>query len=447
MVPQDLLRIDLALRDGSFFENPALTAADPARAAARRDAPPHGPPLRRRRPLAPAPPRGPPRARAHGAACRASSSTSSPTAATRRRAPPSRYVARARGVARSTSGGADRHGVGPLLRDGPRQAVGPRGARLRRRSCSPSGLHARERDGGHRGGLRARRDRRVHPADRDHRGRRAARPDPRRRRGRLLQLPGGPRPAAHAGPDRAGVRRLPAAEAPDAPLRQLHGVQEGVRPAGRLPAARPDATSSPTSGPSAGIANLRLAETEKYAHVTYFFNGGVEEPYPGRGADPRPVLEGRDLRPPPRDERRRDHRGGGPGARATDASARSSSTSPTPTWSATRASCPRRSRRSRSLDRLLRHPRGRVPRGGRRCSDDRRPRQRRADDRPGDRRARTRPTRPTPCPFILVRRRRARSPTAAALADVAPTLLGAPGLRRAGGDDGAGPADAKSAAG
>ncbi len=30
-----------------------------------------------------------------------------------------------------------------------------------------------------------------------------------------------------------------------------------------------------------GIANLRLAETEKYAHVTYFFNGGVEQAYPG----------------------------------------------------------------------------------------------------------------------------------------------------------------------
>jgi 2,3-bisphosphoglycerate-independent phosphoglycerate mutase len=27
--------------------------------------------------------------------------------------------------------------------------------------------------------------------------------------------------------------------------------------------------------------NLRCAETEKYAHVTYFFNGGVEKPYPG----------------------------------------------------------------------------------------------------------------------------------------------------------------------
>ena len=30
-----------------------------------------------------------------------------------------------------------------------------------------------------------------------------------------------------------------------------------------------------------GIANLRIAETEKYAHVTYFFNGGVEQAYPG----------------------------------------------------------------------------------------------------------------------------------------------------------------------
>ena len=32
---------------------------------------------------------------------------------------------------------------------------------------------------------------------------------------------------------------------------------------------------------SHGIANLRLAETEKYAHVTYFFNGGEEQPFEG----------------------------------------------------------------------------------------------------------------------------------------------------------------------
>jgi 2,3-bisphosphoglycerate-independent phosphoglycerate mutase len=32
---------------------------------------------------------------------------------------------------------------------------------------------------------------------------------------------------------------------------------------------------------SHGLHQLRIAETEKYAHVTYFFNGGVETPYPG----------------------------------------------------------------------------------------------------------------------------------------------------------------------
>ena len=29
------------------------------------------------------------------------------------------------------------------------------------------------------------------------------------------------------------------------------------------------------------MRNLRVAETEKYAHVTYFFNGGIEQPFPG----------------------------------------------------------------------------------------------------------------------------------------------------------------------
>ena len=30
-----------------------------------------------------------------------------------------------------------------------------------------------------------------------------------------------------------------------------------------------------------GMTQLRIAETEKYAHVTFFFNGGKEEQYPG----------------------------------------------------------------------------------------------------------------------------------------------------------------------
>ena len=31
-----------------------------------------------------------------------------------------------------------------------------------------------------------------------------------------------------------------------------------------------------------GLTQLRIAETEKYAHVTFFFNGGVEAPIPVR---------------------------------------------------------------------------------------------------------------------------------------------------------------------
>jgi 2,3-bisphosphoglycerate-independent phosphoglycerate mutase len=42
---------------------------------------------------------------------------------------------------------------------------------------------------------------------------------------------------------------------------------------------------------SNGLHQLRIAETEKYAHVTFFFNGGREEPY---------ALEDRILVPSPR---------------------------------------------------------------------------------------------------------------------------------------------------
>ena len=45
--------------------------------------------------------------------------------------------------------------------------------------------------------------------------------------------------------------------------------------------------------------NLRIAETEKYAHVTYFFNGGVEKPFPGedRILVPSPKVPTYDLKP------------------------------------------------------------------------------------------------------------------------------------------------------
>ena len=48
-----------------------------------------------------------------------------------------------------------------------------------------------------------------------------------------------------------------------------------------------------------GLRQLRIAETEKYAHVTYFFNGGVETPYPGedRVLVPSPKVATYDLQP------------------------------------------------------------------------------------------------------------------------------------------------------
>jgi len=49
----------------------------------------------------------------------------------------------------------------------------------------------------------------------------------------------------------------------------------------------------------AGARQLHMAETEKYAHVTYFFNGGVEQEWPG---------ETRILVPSPRDVPSYDHK-------------------------------------------------------------------------------------------------------------------------------------------
>jgi 2,3-bisphosphoglycerate-independent phosphoglycerate mutase len=50
---------------------------------------------------------------------------------------------------------------------------------------------------------------------------------------------------------------------------------------------------------SRGLSQLRIAETEKYAHVTFFFNCGMEEPFPG---------EDRLLIPSPRDVATYDHK-------------------------------------------------------------------------------------------------------------------------------------------
>jgi 2,3-bisphosphoglycerate-independent phosphoglycerate mutase len=50
---------------------------------------------------------------------------------------------------------------------------------------------------------------------------------------------------------------------------------------------------------AAGKSQLRIAETEKYPHVTYFFNGGIERPFPkeDRKIVPSPKVATYDLQP------------------------------------------------------------------------------------------------------------------------------------------------------
>jgi 2,3-bisphosphoglycerate-independent phosphoglycerate mutase len=70
----------------------------------------------------------------------------------------------------------------------------------------------------------------------------------------------------------------------------------------RLPVAFPPQKPERIFGElvsEAGLRQLRIAETEKYAHVTFFFNGGIERVYPG---------EDRVLVPSPRDVRTYDHK-------------------------------------------------------------------------------------------------------------------------------------------
>jgi 2,3-bisphosphoglycerate-independent phosphoglycerate mutase len=64
----------------------------------------------------------------------------------------------------------------------------------------------------------------------------------------------------------------------------------------------PAATITNTMGAivaAAGLKQLRIAETEKYPHVTFFFNGGREEPYVGeeRRMIPSPKVATYDLQP------------------------------------------------------------------------------------------------------------------------------------------------------
>jgi 2,3-bisphosphoglycerate-independent phosphoglycerate mutase len=69
-------------------------------------------------------------------------------------------------------------------------------------------------------------------------------------------------------------------EAPAVRLTTLTEYREGWRYPVAFAPERPRTTLAATLA-ERGIDQLHVAETEKYAHVTYFFNGGEEDPYAG----------------------------------------------------------------------------------------------------------------------------------------------------------------------
>ena len=173
IVPQDLARIDEAVEDGSLAENEVLRAA----LARRRARAPDRAGVRRRRALRPTPPEGADRAGAPSAASRTSSSTRSPTGATRRRRGGAGYLATVEGWCAEAGDGRVGSVIGRYFamdRDKrwDRIAEGLRPARARQRPSTtptpaPTAVARR---------LRARRDRRVHHRRRRSATRRAIRP-------------------------------------------------------------------------------------------------------------------------------------------------------------------------------------------------------------------------------------------------------------------------------
>ena len=107
-------------------------------------------------------------------------------------------------------------------------------------------------------------------------------------------------------PDFAEFDRGPA---PAVRLTTLTEYQEEWEYPVAFPPERPATTLAATLA-ARGIDQLHVAETEKYAHVTYFFNGGEEDPYEG---------EERCLVDSPRDVPTYDHKPEMSARAATDA--------------------------------------------------------------------------------------------------------------------------------
>ena len=112
----------------------------------------------------------------------------------------------------------------------------------------------------------------------------------------FFNFPPRPRPRDHARVRRSGVQGLRAqARLLPADLRLHDAVRrDDAERVDRLPAGVAVDGRWASTSPSAARTQLRIAETQKYAHVTFFFNGGEERQFPRRGtasSSPSPPAE------------------------------------------------------------------------------------------------------------------------------------------------------------
>ncbi len=167
------------------------------------------------------------------------------------------------------AGGRPRgHGDRPLLRDGPRQPLGPHRAGARRpRAWRGRGPPRTDRARRRRGTSYARgeTDEFVRPTLVGEEGR--------IRDGDAVLF-------FNFRPDRARQLTPALGEQADVHLTTLTSYREEWELPVAFPPERPATTLAQVLA-DRGIGQLHVAETEKYAHVTYFLNGGEEEPHDG----------------------------------------------------------------------------------------------------------------------------------------------------------------------
>ena len=151
----------------------------------------------------------------------------------------------------------------------------------RRSDRAAEGEHADDAVAAVEAAYAARRDRRVRAADRGRRLRAAC------RTATGCCSPISAPTASARSPARCSTRISPASRATSgsrfAAALGLTEYSDGAEPLSRdaVPAGRSAATPSARCVAEAGLKQLRIAETEKYAHVTFFFNGGRETVFPG----------------------------------------------------------------------------------------------------------------------------------------------------------------------